>query len=254
MATVITSPHNKHCINLNKLKTAQGRKHFGQFLAEGKRLVDEAINAKVATQIIFSSDYPYEKIYDNDIILPSNLFNKYASTETPQGIMAICDKLPQPDLKNFDNYKRIIICSVIQDPGNLGNIIRTANALGVDCVVLSKGCVDLYNDKVIRSTMGAIFNVPILTDIYLLDFVDFLHEKGIRTIGLSLDGDNIYELPKADKNALIVGNEALGIDIRLQEKLSTLAKIPMFAGESLNAATSVAVAGYELTRKRLYDI
>ena len=155
------------------------------------------------------------------------------------------------DLFQKDN-PLFLILEDIQDPGNLGTMVRTAEGAGVTGVLLSRGCVDIYNPKTIRSTMGSIYRVPFLYTDDLLGDMDKLHEKGIVTYAAHLKGKGFYdEESYKGPTAFLIGNEGNGLTDELSEKAKQYIKIPMEGQlESLNAAVAAAILMYEASRQR----
>ena len=146
----------------------------------------------------------------------------------------------------------LLVLENLQDPGNLGTMMRTAEGAGVTGVLLSRGCVDIYNPKTIRSTMGSIYRVPFLYTDDLLGDMDRLHEKGIVTYAAHLKGKGFYdEESYKGPTAFLIGNEGNGLTDELSEKAKQYIKIPMEGQlESLNAAVAAAILMYEASRQR----
>ena len=146
----------------------------------------------------------------------------------------------------------MLVLENLQDPGNLGTMMRTAEGAGVTGVLLSRGCVDIYNPKTIRSTMGSIYRVPFLYTDDLLADMDKLHEKGIRTYAAHLKGKGYYdEESYQGPTAFLIGNEGNGLSDELSDKAKQYIKIPMEGQlESLNAAVAAAILMYEASRQR----
>ena len=171
-------------------------------------------------------------------------------TENTQGILGVL-KYKERDLINniSKDNKFVLILDRIQDPGNMGTIIRTADSAGVDAIILLKGCVDIYNPKVIRSTMGSIFDMNIIHATQY-ETVDFLKQNGFNIVSSYLQTDNYYhETNYEGKIALVIGNEANGINDDLISKSDKLIKIPIYGkAESLNAAISAAILMYEIKK------
>ncbi|MFQ9289014.1 MAG: TrmH family RNA methyltransferase [Intestinibacter bartlettii] len=171
-------------------------------------------------------------------------------TENTQGILAVL-RYKERDLVNNINQddKFVLILDRIQDPGNMGTIIRTADSAGVDAIILLKGCVDIYNPKVIRSTMGSIFDMNIIQTTQD-EAVDFLKANNFDIVSSYLHTESYYNETTYDgKIALVIGNEANGINDELISKSDKLVKIPIYGNaESLNAAISAAILMYEIKK------
>ncbi|MGL5084635.1 MAG: TrmH family RNA methyltransferase, partial [Clostridium sp.] len=182
--------------------------------------------------------------------MKNNLFNTLTCTETPQGAIAV--------VKNKEISKDIegefyLLCDKVQDPGNLGTIIRTAHAAGVDGIILTKGTVDIYNDKVIRSTMGSLFYVPIIHEDENLTYIKELIGDGFSLVATSLsESKDFFEADLKGKVILSVGNEGNGIGDEIFALADKKVKIPMPGGaESLNVAIATSIILFEKVRQNL---
>lgn len=245
---------------VKKLKERRFRDKENLFILEGLRLIEEAIRANMDIEyIIISKDYEDKfndlllenNISSNKIItLSNNLFMQLASTENPQGIIAVIKK---NDKKKDLSGDFFLICDKVQDPGNLGTIIRTAHAAGVDGIILTKGTVDIYNDKTIRSTMGSIFYVPIFYDDKDFTIIRNLKKDGFALVATSLkESRNFFEEDLKGKIILAVGNEGNGISNELFELADKKVKIPMPGGaESLNVSIATSIILFEKVRQNL---
>ena len=180
------------------------------------------------------------------------LFKELISTEQPQGIVAVINMNEKPLDLDGSFY---LLCDKLQDPGNLGTIIRTAHAAGVQGIILTKGTVDIYNEKTIRSTMGSIFYVPIHYDDENFTLVKQLRNEGFKTVVTSLDTDkNFFEEDIRGKVLLIVGNEGNGVSNEVYELADIKVKIPMPGNaESLNVAIATSVIMYEKIRQDSFN-
>ena len=149
-----------------------------------------------------------------------------------------------------------ILAENIQDPGNLGTMIRTADACHADAVFLSKGCVDLYNTKVLRSTMGSLFHLPIFQNVDFIDYMDSMKQKNIMIFAAHLKAQKYYYNTDFRKCcALLIGNEGKGITDKIAQKCHEFVKIPMVGkAESLNASVAAGVLMYEVVRQRMTQI
>lgn len=256
---MITSEKNQLIKDIVKLKQKKEREKTGKFYVEGQRIIDEIPSNIKIDKYIFSKTF-YKNIdtnkYDKckSIIIEDTLFKKISDTINPQGIMAIC-QIPKIDINSIKIKENsfFIILDRISDPGNMGTIIRTAEALGADAIFLSKGCVDLYNDKVLRATMGSIFHLPIIENNDLDYLIDFFKTKKIDVICTYLDGGKPpYEINMKKSIAILIGNEANGVLEKYKEKSDYLVKIPMIGKvESMNASISSAIVFYEVLSQRL---
>ena len=254
----IESKGNNLFKETKKLKERKNRIKSGKYIIEALRLVQEAFKAGIDIDcLIVTSDgkekldlylgeYLHEK--SNVYEMSDVLFKELISTEQPQGIVAVINMNEKPLDLNGSFY---LLCDKVQDPGNLGTIIRTAHAVGVQGIILTKGTVDIYNEKTIRSTMGSIFYVPIHYDDENFTLVKKLKMEGFKTVVTSLDTDkNFFEEDIRGKVLLTVGNEGNGVSDEVYELADIKVKIPMPGNaESLNVAIATSVIMYEKIRQ-----
>jgi TrmH family RNA methyltransferase len=254
----ITSIHNPKIKLWSQLLTKRGREAQGKFILEGVHLVREALQANVELEVILFSlekGYPSElpaEITVEIIGVSDAVLAKCSDTQTPQGIVGIALK---PEWSKELLWEQanglVVVVDSIQDPGNLGTIIRSADAVGVTGVVLGRGTVDLYNPKTIRSTMGSLFHLPIL-EYDLHELLPLAREKGIELISASLQAEqSCYELDMTRATWFIVGNEGSGVNTELEQYVSQQIIIPMRGkAESLNVAMAATVLLFEASRQR----
>lgn len=250
----IESVNNKIIKFTNSLKMKKFRKQEGLFICEGERLVFDAIKFREPSYIIVSEsfykkDFPY-KTYE----VTETIFKKLSETVSPQGIMAVF----KTDVKNIEDITpcNTVILNRLQDPGNLGAILRTAKATGFNNVILDSECVDLYNSKTVRSSMSSLFNLNIYLSSSLKEDIVFLKRKGFSVCATLLDSDsvNLYKENFDENVAFIIGNEASGMDRDLIECCDKKIIIPMEDGiESLNASVAGSVVMYEILRRQKYE-
>ena len=186
-------------------------------------------------------------------VLKNDVFNHVADTKTPQGVLCVMkQKKYTLDQLTEGTCPLMLVLENLQDPGNLGTMMRTAEGAGVTGVLLSRGCVDIYNPKTIRSTMGSIYRVPFHYTDDLLGDMDKLHAKGICTYAAHLKGKGYYdEESYKEPAAFLIGNEGNGLSDELSDKAKQYIKIPMEGKlESLNAAVAAAILMYEASRQR----
>lgn len=247
---------NNQIKQLRKLKQRKYRDRMGLFLVEGERGVEQILaNKLVKIEDIFvemGAHEQFESAYPNALLLDKEVFLEITDTETPQGIIALCHAPVQVEIAELINQTGIIVAlDRIRDPGNMGTIIRTSSWFGAKAILVGKGSVDLYNPKVVRSTVGATGVLPTITG-ELNPMLEILEQEGWQVV--LLDGNpgaiNIDALKKSAKTILVVGNEANGIHPNLITQNRTRVMIP-FEGnsayvESLNAALAVGVALYAL--------
>ena len=241
----IQSEKNKIIKEINSLKQKKNRDKLGLYVLEGERLVSEAINS--AVYIVTAESYKGSIVSDYQV--SDALYSKISDTVSPQGILAVC-KIEEPNLNLDKKNPLYILLENIQDPGNMGTIIRTADAAGADAVFLSKGCVDIYNPKVVRSTMGSIFHLPIYRNIVLTELIKSIN---ITTVAAHLKGDKTpYDMDMRNGIAILIGNEGNGLTDELSQLCDNLVKIPMKGkAESMNAGVAAAIMIYEAVRQRM---
>ncbi len=259
---MITSDSNAKIKELVKLqKQSRQRKKTKTFIVEGLKMLSEAAEHKTLKHI-YISDFMLEKVSDTlDELLENypyevvsdSVFKQISDTVTTQGILGIAD-MPQYELTEIlDDKKHMwLLLDDLRDPGNLGTIMRTAEGAGMSGVIMSKESVDLFNPKVVRSTMGAIFRVPFYYSDDLIRTIEKIQEKGYKVYGTAMKGSVVYDEPDYTKGAaIVIGNEANGISDKVFDALDARIRIPM-AGqlESLNAAVSAAIVMYETARQK----
>ncbi len=260
---MITSSSNKLIKEIKLLHKKKGRWNTKSFFIEGIRSVEQCIKSgEKVKYIVYSSELLSESGQDfiNDVEseafdiyeVTQELFKDISDTDTPQGILAVVqfNEYKLEDILNDNNF--LILLDRVQDPGNLGTIIRNSDAFGANGVIVTSGCVDIYNPKTIRSTMGSIFQIPIVHMDSTVEAIETLKNQGISVISSSLDTDNYsYDIDFKSDCALVVGNEASGISGEVIESSDQLVKIPMAGdAESLNAAVASGVLMYEVLRQR----
>ncbi|MDZ5712418.1 TrmH family RNA methyltransferase [Jeotgalibacillus haloalkalitolerans] len=244
---VIQSLQNTKVKEWKKLTTKKGRDKSGLFLVEGWHLTEEAIKADAVTEAIVKEGIELPPYMDSVEIhfVTEEISLALAETEHTQGVFAVCR---QPEAA-FDalNASNILMLDAIQDPGNIGTMIRTADAAGIDAVILGKGTADPYNAKVLRSAQGSHFHLPILKQ-DLLSVIEHCKESGIPVYGTSLQGAVTYkEAAPVEKFALIMGNEGAGVNSELLTLTDQNLYIPIYGkSESLNVAIAAGILLYHL--------
>lgn len=255
---VIESKDNTLFKYTKKLKERKHRAKENKYIIEGFRLVQEAFKAKCNIEYIIVNEGGKGKLeeylsqyMDNVKIyeMRNELFFQLTSTENTQGIIAVSNINNSISNINGDFY---LLCDKVQDPGNLGTIIRTAHAAGVNAIILTKGTVDIYNDKTIRSTMGSIFYMPIIYD-NDLSLLKKLKGDGFALVATSLEeSKNFFDEDLSGKVILSVGNEGNGISEEIFELADKKVKIPMPGGaESLNVGVATSIILFEKVRQSL---
>ncbi len=252
----IDSAQNKIAKEIKSLSNKKDREKRKLFLLEGERLISEIPSAEDIAYIVVSESYKGSTDkYDNVYLFSDKLFSSVCGTVNPQGIMAVCHiKDSEPLATDNDKSPLYIVLENVTDPGNMGTIIRTADAAGADAVFLSPGCVDIYNPKVIRATMGSIFHLPIYRNTDVYELMCGLNEKGIMTVVSHLRGFLApYSVDMTQGCAIFIGNEANGISDELTDEAECLVKIPMPGNaESMNAGVAGGILIYEAVRQRMF--
>ena len=233
---VISSKDNELIKHIRKLKEKKERDASNEYLVEGIKIVKEAIqeNAKIK-QILcddcektesIPKDLMYEIAKHNCIYVTSKLFKYISEVQEPQGVLAVIEK--NNGDKTIDYTQDIIVAlDDVQDPGNLGTILRTVDSVGVNQILVSKGTADSYNPKVVRSTMGAIFRVKIIECEDLKKTLKEIKKHKFKIVVSSLQTENtIYDI-NYYKKVIIIGNEANGVEQQIQEIADEKIKIPM---------------------------
>ena len=235
---MITSTSNNTIKTLIKLKQKKYRDETGYYLVEGEHLVEEAMKAKQVECLISTKDITS----DLPIVIVSNeVMSKLSFTKSPQFIMAKC-KIKKEN-KLIDG-KRYLILDDLQDPGNIGTLIRTALAFSIDQVILSNNCVDLYSDKLLRSMQGANFHINCIYD-DLKTVISTLKKNNVKIIGSALEnGQDIKQIKISEKMAFIVGNEGNGMNKDILQECDYVGYIPINTIESLNVAIAGSIMMY----------
>ncbi|QGQ47469.1 TrmH family RNA methyltransferase [Metabacillus sediminilitoris] len=245
----IESVKNQKVKQWRKLHTKKEREATGTFMIEGLHLVEEALKTKeIIKDLIVSEDTTIPTHWNVDqlniILVTKEVLKAISDTETPQGVAAICEI--QTEL-SADNWNKILFIDSVQDPGNLGTIIRTADAAGIDGIILGEGTVDHYNSKVIRSSQGSIFHLPIIKG-NLVEWLDIYSRNEIPVYGTSLqNGVSYRDVSPSEQFCLIIGNEGSGVNRELLQKTVKNLYIPIYGGaESLNVAIAAGILLYHL--------
>ena len=259
---VITSKDNEFVKHVKKLKEKKYRDQSQEFIIEGIKLVKEAIEEKANIKQIIICDncedtgiIPKDLMYEiakyNCIYVTENILKTMSDVNAPQGIMAIIGRNNKE--KDIDYSQDIIVAlDDIQDPGNLGTILRTVDSIGLNQILVSKGTADCYNPKVVRSTMGAIFRIKIIECADLEQTLKEIQKNNFKLVVSSLQTNNsLYDI-NFDKKVIIIGNEANGVEPQIQEMADEKIKIPMLGKtESLNASVATGIILYEYVRQKI---
>ena len=241
---IITSLNNPTIKEISKLKNKKYRDLTNTYLVEGEHLVEEAYKNNILTKIILLEDticnYDIEKIY-----VTKEVMKKLTELDTPNKIIGIVKKNTPLPIGN-----KILILDNIQNPGNLGTIIRMSVAFDIDTIVLRPNTVDIYNPKVIRSTQGMIFSTNIIT-LELKEFINEIKTKNYTIFGTNVrNGKNIKEITLPEKFALVLGNEGQGVSKEIESLCDDNIYIKMSSKcESLNVSVATSILLYEVYNK-----
>ena len=289
---VISSKDNEIIKNIKKLKEKKYRELENAYLIEGIKIVKEAIaeNAKIK-QIVMCEDFTdnveldkdtlYELARHNLIYVTRNIMDSLSDVKTPQGIIGVVEKSKRfaeedndenKSKNNIDaetnmlgnktgiepkvDYTQDIIIALdgVQDPGNLGTIIRTADSANLNQIIISKTSADPYNPKVVRSTMGAIFRVNIIETENIVEELKKAQENGFKVMVTALDSSESIYKTEFNKKVIVIGNEANGVSKEVQSIADEKVKIPMLGKtESLNASVAAGIMIYEYVRRKIKE-
>ena len=245
-----------------ELKQKKYRTQNGLYLAEGLRTAEEAVAYKAVETLFYvatDDDRTMRLLEDAAmqniklVCVNENVMKKIADTETPQGIIAVC-KMRQPKLETLlAGGKMLLVLDRVGDPGNIGTMLRTADAAGIGGLVLLKGCADIYAPKTVRSSMGSLFHIPVLSGVNEQEFVSAAKKAGYDLLVTCLDGaDNLYKADLSGRIAFVMGNEAGGVSETLLEKADKRVYIPMAGrAESLNVAMAAGIVMFEALRRKV---
>ena len=258
---IISSKDNEIVKNVRKLKEKKYRDLENAYIVEGIKMVKEAILEKASIkQIIICDDcektdsIPKELMYEiakyDCLYVTSKIFKYISEVQTPQGVLAVVEKNNRDEDINY-NEDIIVALDDIQDPGNLGTILRTVDSVGLTQTLVSKGTADPYNPKVVRSSMGAIYRVKVIECEDLLETLKEVKRNKFKILVSSLKESNSIYNVKYNKKVLVIGNEANGVEERIMNIADEKIKIPMLGKtESLNAAVATGIILYEYVRQK----
>ncbi len=259
---VITSKDNEIIKNIKKLKEKKYRDQTGEYIVEGIKLVEESIseNAKIIKIVVCEDcendgSIPKELMYEiakyDCIYVSKKIFESISDVNTPQGILAVIKKCSGEEEISYDE-DIIVVLDGVQDPGNLGTILRTVDSVNLKQIILSQGCADQYNPKVVRSTMGAIFRLNIIETKNIIETLKEIRKNKYKIMATSLETNESIYTVDYNKKAIIIGNEANGVSKEVLEMANEKIKIPMLGKtESLNAAVATGVILYEYVRRKM---
>lgn len=242
---LITSLENKKIKKYFTLKTAKGRKKEQLFLIEGMHMCYEAFKNNLLVDILVLENTNISFNYESEITyVNENILKKLSSLNTPSNVIGVCKMIENNEIVG----NHILILDDVSDPGNIGTIIRSSKAFNIDTIILSTNSVDIYNDKVLRSTEGMIFNMNIMYG-NLESIIPELQEDGFTILGTDVnDGFDVRNI-KVDKYALIMGNEGHGVSDNIKKLCDKNLYIKMNPDcESLNVGVATSILLYELNR------
>lgn len=256
---MITSSSNQQMKNLSRLvKKAKARDEQDLFVVEGKKMFREAPKewiSQVYVSETFIADASNKEILSGVTyeIVSDSVFKGVSDTQTPQGILCLVRK-PKYRLSDLlqKEQTHLLVLESIQDPGNLGTMLRTGEGAGITGIIMNETTVDLFNPKTIRSTMGSIYRVPYFITSNLNDTIRDLKEKNVSVYAAHLRGTTGYDAPDyCRESAFLIGNEGNGLSEETADLADTYIRIPMEGQvESLNAAISATILMYETNRQR----
>lgn len=244
---IIESIQNQKIKQIAKLHNRKDRKKMQQFIIEGEHLVEEAVNSNVDIEMILTVNP--DKLTEAMVAgskqqyeITFKVAEKLSQTEAPQGIYAVCNMKDGKDAE----LNRVIYLDRIQDPGNVGTIIRTADAAGLDAVIIAKGTVDIYNDKVLRASQGSVFHIPVIE----MDFDEASSKSSGTIYGTSLEKARDYkEVIPSDNFMIVLGNEGQGVNPEILSATDENLYIPIYGrAESLNVAVCAGILMYHFVK------
>lgn len=242
----IQSTNNGTVKLIRSLKQSKFRKETNLYVIEGKKIIKEAMETCLPEYIIYSASYNdgyFNFSEDNSIVVPDKIFDTLCDTKSPQGILAVMKIAEMP----CEIESGIIVAlESVQNPLNVGTIIRTADALGAAGVILSPDCADVYSPKVLRGTMGSVYHLPIIRCDDFYKVLEGYKSSGFKIVAGDLRGTELK--PVEGNSIMVIGNEGNGITDKLRNMCDVLWKINMPGkAESLNAAVAAGIMLYTLT-------
>lgn len=254
MQQIITSVSNPLIKELRSLQQKKYRQKEQKFLLEGYRLVCDAItNGIIPELLVLQADRQERFLHlsaqcKNTVLVTAKVFASLCQTEAPEGVLA-CAAIPEEPPPTFDNL--VLVLDGLQDPGNMGTILRTANAAGIRDIFLLGNAVELYNPKVIRSAMGAIFFVRVHTADSPQALFTLLKHHGYAICVAALSKENYYTQALPKRIALVVGNEGNGVSQASEQAADYLLTLPMQShAESLNVAVCAGILIFDIQNRR----
>lgn len=256
---MLTSTSNSQVKQLIQLqKKSKERTAQDLFIVEGIKMYQEVPRDRLVQTYVSESFYQkhrrlFEECGDDSVTLLSDrVFESVSDTKTPQGVLCLVRQFHYELEELLGERPLIMVLENLQDPGNLGTILRTGEGAGVTGVLLGRGCVDIYNPKVIRSTMGSVYRVPFCYTDHLPDALDVLKRRGITLYAAHLKGTDAYDRRDyCQPSGFLIGNESRGLSDEIAALADVYIRIPMCGQvESLNAAVASSILMYEANRQR----
>ncbi len=251
----ISSKDNKIFKLAKELLVKKYRDQHGLYLIEGENLVHEAVKCgQTVETVLIRPDYDKDLfgLEDKTFVIAESLFSQISETETSQGIIAIVEK-PKVDLAEFKkgDGSNFLVLDRLQDPGNIGTIIRTADAAGYSLIIAIKGTADCFQSKVVRAATGSLFRVPVVSMASTQELVEFTRATGKKLVATAMNADcDYYDCDLTKDVAIVIGNEGNGISQELIESSDLKISIPMQGNiESLNASVAAGILLYERIRQ-----
>ena len=261
---MLQSRDNKLIKHTSKLLSSRSyRYESGEYVIEGYKMTSEALENNIPIKSAFFNEEAYikyadlaEKMKQHNIPVyeaSNDIFEKLSDTKTPQGITCIVKMLDKPvTADKIDNNGKYLAIDKLQDPGNMGTMIRTADAFGLDGIILSAGCVDIYSPKVLRSTMGSIFRIPIILTDDFAETLRTLSKTNMQTLAAVVGGSDVTPLDEIEIQSgivAVIGNEANGLSDEAVNACTKKITIPMSGqAESLNAAVAAGIIIWKISK------
>ncbi len=249
----LSSVHNPQIKQLRRLQDASGRREQGKFLCEGIRMCREAVEAGWAREILCTSAQARQgqelgqRAGVAPVLVSDAVMESLCTTRTPQGIACVC---PLPEMSRFPEGRLLVALDGVQDPGNLGTILRTADAAGFAGALLGAGTADPFGPKALSATKGSVFRLRMKRCPELAPVLEDCARRGMAVVASELGGEDFYEGLPGGATVLVIGSEGNGISPEVSGACTHHLRLPMPGGaESLNAAVAAGIMIYEIMRR-----
>lgn len=261
---IIQSTQNQHVKRLRSLATRKGRRRHGQFLVEGVRALEEAVNGRLELATVavcaelFSGDRAEKLARRLDgtgaevLQIAEEPFRSFSRVDSPEGVAAAVT-IPGTSLEDLPGEATLVVAAVdLRDPGNMGALLRTADAAGADALIAAGTCVDVYDPKVVRATAGSVFHLPVVANAAIEEMLRRARERSLRTVATCLEDARPHtEIDYPARALVMVGNEANGLREDVARKANLRAYIAMPGrAESLNVTVAAGIVLWEILRQR----